>query len=222
MIHRFVSFYMNNLKPEVLTIQKEVFKKFGVDIEQRLFSGYHSKAIESFLNNDKNYDLITILDVDCVPYNNTFLQKIYDNVTDDNTLYGNAQSSNTYPHNIHKSPPFVAPSFLNFKRELYETSNYKNFDFTLYPNPEGVKVEADVAEVFTRENEKQGRVIKLGYPLRSLKVQEWEYTGCYGFKPFKFGVGTEFESGMYHNFQIRSWEAQEMFINYCRYILDEN
>ena len=222
MIHRFVSFYMDNVNYEVVKLQKEVFKKFDIELEQFQFTKSHCAAIEDFLNSDEKYDIITILDVDCIPFCKSFLEKIYFNLKDDNTIYGNAQSSNTYSHNIHKSPPFVAPSFLNFKKNLFETSNYKKFNFTWYPNPDGVNVEADVAEVFTRENEKQGRKIKLAYPIKCHTKEEWKYDGSHGFKAFSFGVATEFESGMYHNFQVRFPVEQDRFVNYCRKVLFEN
>lgn len=222
MIHRFVSFYKPNLTPEVVSSQKNVFLKFGIDLVQVPFETEHSTAIENYLNNNHDYDLISIFDVDCIPIKKSFLDQIYFYLTDNMTIYGNAQSSNTLPSNPFKSPPFVAPSFLNFKRELYESSPCKSFSFQWYPTPRGDNVEADVAEVFSRENEKRGVKLIYAYPTQTFGDAIWENDGSYGTKPFKYGNYTEFESNTYHNFQIRESDKQEYFIKYCKRVINEN
>jgi hypothetical protein len=219
MKHKIVSFYKTDLPTEVVDIQKKVFDKFEIPLEQISFTAGHSEAIEQFLNITTDYDLLTIFDVDCIPIKSTFLQKIYDNVKDDMTIYGNAQSSNTTIHNIHKSPPFIAPSFLNFTKKLYDSSPTKSFAFQMYPNPDGVNVEADVAEVFSRENEKRGVVLKYAYPTKTHGDQYWENDGRYGNVPFKYGQYTEFESDTYHHYFIRSVGTHTKFIEYCNEII---
>ena len=220
-MHKVISLYQNNLPNEVMESQRKVFEHFGITLEQVCFSENRSHANAILENlNKPNWDSVTIFDVDCIPITKDCIYRAKENIND-TTIYGNAQSSNTMPHNIHKSPPFAAPSFLSFTRGLWETSVYKNFDFRWYPNPEGVDVEADVAEVFSRENEKQGRTIKLAYPTHCHTETRWEFVGKYGWKPFKFGNGTEFESGTYHNFQIRFLDKQRMFIDYCNKVISK-
>ena len=217
-MHKIISLYQNNLPQEVINSQRKVFEKFGIELEQICFEGAHADAISNSLNR-LSWDSISIFDVDCIPITKDCIDRAKE-IINDTTIYGNAQSSNTMAHNVHKSPPYAGPMFLNFNRKLWETSVCKNFNFRRYPNPEGFDVEADVAEVFSRENEKQGRVVKLAYPTHCYdKNPPWENVGKFGWKPFKFGRGMEYESGTYHNFQIRFTDAQQMFIDYCNKVL---
>jgi hypothetical protein len=227
MKHNVVSFYGNDLPFEIVNLQKKVFDFFGIELEQIQFkdnlrSDRHAEAIEEYLVNRKDWDSITFFDVDSIPISHDCVTRAIQIISDNNTLYGNAQASNVFDVNPHKTPPFIAPSFLSFTRKLWEESNCKNFKFTHYPNPDGYMTEVDVAEQFIRENEKQGRKIVLSYPTKTLTNITWQYGGDFGYKPFGYGNGTEFESGTFHNFQIRVWDKQQVFIDYCKKILNEN
>jgi hypothetical protein len=227
MKHNIVSFYGNDLPLEIIELQKKVFDFFGIDVEQIPFkdntnNNRHADAIQEYLRDRKDWDSITFFDVDSIPITHDCISKAIEIISDDNTIYGNAQASNVFDVNPYKTPPFVAPSFLSFTRKLWEESNCKNFRFTHYPNPDGHITEVDVAEEFTRENEKQGRKIILSYPTKTITNTTWRYDGSFGYKPFEYGNGTEFESGTFHNFQIRVWDKQQVFIDYCKRLLNEN
>jgi hypothetical protein len=55
----------------------------------------------------------------------------------------------------------------------------------------------------TRENEKQGRRLVLSYPIKCQTDHTWKYDGYFDYPKFSYGNGTEYESGTFHNFQIR-------------------
>jgi len=132
MVHKFVSFYQDDLPGEIVSYQKKVFDYYNCNLEQIEFKKgvkCHASSIETYLEENKDWDFISIFDVDCVPFKPTFLEKIIKNIQDENTLYGNVQASNVFDSNQYKSPPFVAPSFINFSYKLWETSNYKSFSF---------------------------------------------------------------------------------------------
>jgi hypothetical protein len=224
MKHKIVSFYKDDLNPEIVKYQKKVFDFFNVSLEQFSFTDHsnHASAIENYLENNTDWDFISIFDVDCIPIKGDFLEKAIEIIKDENTIYGNIQASNIFDINLYKSPPFVAPHFLNFTKKLWEESNWKSFQFQWYPNPDGKLVEADVAEVFTRENEKQGRNIVYAYPTHIYKDHTWKYDGSFGYPKFNLGNSTEFESGTYHNYQIRIEDKAEFFIPYCKKIINEN
>jgi hypothetical protein len=213
---------MDTLNPDIVKYQKKVFDFFNIDLEQVEFSISHAHAMECYMDKNTDWDLISIFDVDCVPYEADFLDKAIKNIEDENSIYGNAQASNVFDVNLYKSPPFIAPSFLNFTKKVWENSKCKSFQFQHYPNPKGHIVEADVAEVFTRENEKQGVNIRYSYPTRCYTDTTWKYDGSFGHPKFAYGNATEFESGTYHNFQIRVQDKSELFIPYCKKILNEN
>ncbi len=227
MIHKIVSFYGANLPPEIPAIQKRVCNMYGVNVEQHQFKNNthndrHSNAMEEYINAAGNWDVITFLDIDCVPTSNRCMERVLQTLSDENTLYGNAQASNVTELNPHKSPPFIGASFLNIHRKVWEKSNCKSFRFCHYPNPDGHIVEADVAEKFSRENEKQGVRLVMAYPTRIVTNSTWVYGGQFGYPKFEYGQGTEFESDTFHNFIIRVPTAQHTFISYCKNLLHEN
>jgi len=227
-IHKIVSVYQSDLNPDVVDYQKKVFDFFNIPIEQIPFEkgqngvNNHPIAMSDYIKDLGDWDSITFFDVDCVPIEKDCIDKAIKMISDDNTLYGNAQASNVFDFNTIKSPPFVAPSFMSFTRKFWESSNHKCFREAIYPNPNGDNTTADVAEVFSRENEKQGRKLIYSYPTKCLTVKEWNYDGSFGGEKFGYGVGTEFESGTYHNYQIRIGERQEFFINRCKEIIGES
>ena len=66
MVHKIVSFYREDLNPEVIKSQKKVFDFLGIELEQVGFSDLHSDAINRYLSENNEYDLITLFDVDCI------------------------------------------------------------------------------------------------------------------------------------------------------------
>ena len=63
MVHKIVSFYREDLNPEVIKLQKKVFDFLGIELEQVGFSDLHSDAINRYLSENNEYDLITLFDV---------------------------------------------------------------------------------------------------------------------------------------------------------------
>lgn len=227
MNHKIVSFFGKNIPKKIILLQKKVFELYDIDIEQISFrddmdNDRHAIAIEDYLIHNNDWDSITIFDVDCIPIRKNCISVVMETIKDDKTIYGNAQASNLFDINLHKTPPFVAPSFMSFTKKLWENSICKSFKFTHYKNPDGYETEVDVAEMFTRENEKQGNKIVLAYPTKTLTDYTWEYDGSFGYKKFNYGNGTEYESGTFHNFQIRIPDKQKIFIDYCNKLLYEN
>jgi hypothetical protein len=206
---KIVSFYAENLNPLIVELQSKIFEKFSIPLEQVKFTGTHGSAIKQYLDNSE-WDKIIIFDVDCIPLNKEVIDDVI-NMVDDDTIYGNAQISN--------SIPYAAPSFLSFTKKLYESSFCKSFEGGFYPNKNGVMVEADCAEIFSRENEKKGKKIILSYPKFCLNPQ-WNYDGDENYPPFVYGNGTIFNNDTFHCFQIRMPQIQDIFINYCKNILE--
>jgi len=237
MKHVVVSFYNERLPSDIVELQRKVFNHFNVELEQYKFpeNGDHATGIHYYLDNviDKSWDFISIFDVDCVPFECDVITRALKHIEDENTLYGNAQVSNCLETNKYRAPPYIGPMFCNFSRKVYEETPHKSFGFTLYPNPDGHVIEADVGEVFTRENEKRGVKIVYSYPTKVHKSgwnkpTLWDYDGSFGGRKFGSGWGTEYDSGTYHNFQIRISEKlygdtspQDLFRNYCKKLINE-
>jgi hypothetical protein len=211
MKHKIISFYAENLNPVIVELQKKVFEKLDIPLEQVKFNGSHGSAIKNYLDTNDDWDVMTMFDVDCIPLNKKAITDILDKV-DDDTIYGNAQISNSFP--------YAAPSFLSFTKSLYDSSTNKSFEPAYYPNEDNVMVEADCSEIFVKENIKRGKKMVLSYPTNVLKEQ-WYYYGNETYPPFNYGNGTTFDNDTYHCFQIRLPEVQDIFINYVNNFLNE-
>jgi len=209
--HKIISFYLDNLNNEVVKYQKKVFDFLNIPLEQVKFSGTHGSAIKKYLDNNDDWDIITIFDVDCIPLSLKPFDEIKKYVNDE-TIYGNAQISN--------STPYCAPSFISFTKSLYKNSLHKSFEGQFYPNELGVSVEADCGEVFTKENLKQGKNIILSYPVKIID-KKWSYQGNESYPGFDYGNGTTFDNDTFHYFQIRFNEHQQSFINFIKIFLNE-
>jgi hypothetical protein len=210
MNHKIISFYHSNLPLEIVALQNQVFNKLSIPLIQVEFNFTHGAAIKDYLDNNE-WDKITLFDIDCIPLSNKCIE--YSKNIDDNTIYGNAQVSN--------STPYAAPSFITFTRNLYELSPHKCFEGGMYPKSNGEYVEADCTEIFVKENIKRGKKLILSYPINCL-YPEWKYKGEEEYPPFEYGNGTIFDNETYHNFQIRLSEKQDIFIKYVKNFLNEN
>ena len=210
MVHKIVSFYREDLNPEVIKIQKKVFDFLGIELEQVGFSDLHSDAINRYLSENNEYDLITLFDVDCIPLSKTVIDRVRV-IVNDNVIYGNAQI--THPFTL----PYAAPSFLSFTKNLYETSPEKSFTQRDYPRVGGIR--ADVAEVFVKENILRGKKMILSYPTHS-QIYKWGYVGDSIHKPFKYGNGTIFDNDTYHRFEIRNEIQVKGFIEFVNNFLN--
>jgi len=205
-IHRIASFYKSDLNSEVVDLQRRIFEILEIPLEQISFEDSHSEAIDRYLSHT-NFDSVTLFDIDCIPLNKDVVE-IAKALINDETIYGNAQIT-TYLTPPFVTFPFVAPSFISFTRNLYETSPEKSFYQTQYPYDSGFRT--DVAEAFVKGNLDRGKKMILSYPVES-RNYKWRFDGDNTYMPFKYGNGTRFANNTYHEFEIR--EGVQGFIEY--------
>ena len=211
MKHKIVSLYQENLNTEVVKLQKKVFDQLGINLIQYKFKHTHHEAINDYLDNNE-WDVVTLFDVDCIPLESKCVSDVL-NIIDDNTVYGNAQVSNSFP--------YAAPSFVSFTKKFYETSPDKSFSGGYYKNKIGHLVESDCGEIFIKKNLEMGKKQILSYP-KSVLSKQWFYDGDDEYPKFEYGTGTLFENNTFHCFQIRLPEVQSTFIKYVNNFLNEN
>ena len=222
--HYLVSFYYDNLDITCVRQQRRVFNALKIPLTQiQIPSSTYADSIyiSMYLNSFKDWDYITVLDVDCIPISNNILGKIEENM-DDSTLYGNVQASNVFEGET-PTLPFVAPHYMTFSKKLWEHISRVNTGDILAPRadlvgPNGKPVKGDRGEFFTQQARKLGYTTKLEYPTKCVN-EIWSYKGALGGKPFTFGVGTTYSSDTYHNFQIRIPKYQQLFNVKCEEIL---
>jgi len=212
MSHKIASFYKSDLNPDVVLLQKRIFDVLEIQLDQISFEDSHSEAIDRYLAST-DFESVTLFDVDCIPLTKDVVE-IAKALIDDETIYGNAQIT-TYLTPPFVTSPFVAPSFISFTRNLYETSIEKSFYQTQYPYDSGFRT--DVAEAFVKSNLDRGKKMILSYPVES-RNYKWGFDGDDLYQAFKYGNGTRFDNNTYHEFEIRNGE--EGFINYARQFLE--
>ena len=76
---RIVTFYNEIIKKELLEKQKQVFNKFGYNLEQIYVNNWisHGHAVDEFLNNINNSnEIIVLFDVDAIPLNPSIINYV--------------------------------------------------------------------------------------------------------------------------------------------------
>lgn len=231
-----VSFFMSNINPKTIELQKKVVEKFNksevkhyiihVDVPHALamdyFWGINGYLIDELKNKNvekmMDHDAILFLDIDCIPLHedsvDLYLQQAYNNY-----LVGNIQRSNHLDNNQHV---FAAPSALALTGE--------NFVKIGMPSAYESK-RSDVAEEYTWAAEKNQIPLDLYMPMRYDSPPQryaWEgeqppYWALADGMPV-YGMGTTYgrdgKDLFYHNFQIRMPGQQERFWQKCEEVLN--
>ena len=197
---RIISFHNGNLLPELIEYQKKVFDFFGMPLEQIQTDLPHATAIDKFLHSE-DWDRVVLFDADCIPVTELVNFPI-------DKIVGNAQRSS----HIVGSKDFAAPSFISFTKELWE----KNDKFSFEP----VNGKGDVAELFSRNAEKNGIHISLLKPIH-VETNMWALED-----KTMFGYGTTYGSGniaiTYHAFESNAkHHSSSNFVKKCKQILGE-
>ena len=203
MNHRIISFYKIGLNEEIIKLQKRVFDKFNILLDQVGFDGCHSDAIENFLENN-NWDSISILDVDLIPLNSYVFDNAIKIINDKPVIYGNAQASN--------SSAYIAPSFINFTKYTFNRVGLKSFRGGTHEDKE-----IDVAEKFSIIAREKNIELKFSLPIKSIIPLWYCRTGAIH---FDFGIGTYYDNNTFHCFEIRKPERFKYFVDECNRVIN--
>ena len=234
-----VSYFMPNINPRTVELQKQVVDKFNRtklphyvmkgEIPHGLFidycwtlngvpTGYFKSAVEK-VKQAMDFDYIIILDIDCVPVSENgfeyFLSKV-----NEGKLIGNMQRSGHINNNDHL---FAAPSCSAISRE----------NFIKIGTPSALETSrGDVLEEYTFKAEEHGVPVEMIPPVKFDRPPfryEWEkdqmpYWELKNNQP-NYGLGTTYgnqEAGdlFWHNFQIRMPEQEEYFWKKCEDLLN--
>ena len=197
-----VSFYMNNISPEVIQAQRSVVELFlpeGCDFKQILTEKSHGEAIDEFVASS-SADVIVLLDIDAIPLRPDALTLLIDQANR-GELAGAVQRSNHIKNNEHL---FVAPCAMAFKRSLWEQVGRPSFK----PTDRG-----DVAEEFTYLCEEKG------IPVSKLDISYSEGDLWDLVDGRKYGHNTEYSGLFFHAFEIRVPRNQASFVARCKEIV---
>jgi hypothetical protein len=190
-----VSFYMANISKDVVAAQARVIRCFlpeGVDLVQ-LHTGFgHGRSIDLFVALS-TYDVIVLLDIDCVPISAEALPKLIEQAQD-GALVGAAQRANHIGNENHL---YAGPFLMAFSRESYRRLGSPSFRETR---------RGDVAEELTYRAEALNLPIHYLWPT-TCEAPKWHLTG-----DVTFGRNTVYEHAFLHAFEIRMPDQQKAFL----------
>lgn len=217
------TYHNRQISPKIVSLQQEVVEKFSsklsIDYKKAFYSEpdgvvYPDNVIDVYLNElfyQHEYDVILILDIDCIPLNTDALETTFEMISH-NWLVGNAQRSHHLDNNQHI---FCGASCVGISKQLYEELGKPSAE----PNSR-----SDICEEYTWLAEEAGKTVKFFKPLGYQKLPYNET------KPWalnhemnSYGIGTTFCYDdipfYYHLFQSRLGLYDDLFIRKCESIL---
>lgn len=161
---------------------------------------------------EKQYDIILMLDIDCIPLSTNALHYVFDKALN-GYIIGNIQRSNHISNNEHI---YVAPSTMCISKSVFELLDKPSFA----PNSR-----SDIGEELNFIAESKQIPIEMFLPqsFETLPLHESEPWNLKEGMP-KYGIGTTFinsnnEEMFYHLFQSRVHVFNQLFYNKCVNIL---
>lgn len=197
---RVVSFHNGNLNPEIIRLQKAVFHKFEIDLEQIETRLPHPDAIDSFLQTEE-WDIVVLFDADCIPLNQHVVDYAVDQVKRGHAIFGASQKASHIPG----SKIYVSPCFMALNKSVWEEIGKPSFRATN---------RGDVAEEISYGCRKHGVVITMLYPT-TVEVEKWDLL-----PGIRFGNGTTYGKSVYHAFESNAnGDSTDRFITKCLEVL---
>jgi len=201
---RIITFYNDIVNPLIVNRQKQVFQKYGYDIDQIRVTDWvsHGKAVNDYLSNiqDEN-EIIVLFDVDSIPLNNTIIDKAVDWCKNNVGIYSMAQRA----PKIKNAIVHAAPAFMVFSIKTYNLLGKPNFE---------TNYRSDCGAEMTHSAKEKGIEVKMLYPSHV----ETPHTILEG--DIYFGYGTTYNNDIYHAFESRFKQRDGYFINKCKTILE--
>jgi hypothetical protein len=185
---------------KIISDQKKVADHVGIEIEYvtapyidfKSAGDDHGRMVTEVIRDSEG--VICFLDLDCLPYDLTTLQNIYDWVDEHKSFAGNAQNISHIPES--REQIFAAPSMLMVHKEAW--LKLGSPDMAQQHRESDGQVYVDVAQQLTINAKEQGFVHATLLPLGCDYVR-WS-TPIPGGPDFSLGAGTKYP-GSWHYFQ---------------------
>jgi hypothetical protein len=194
-----------NTNDKLVSAHCKVTEHFGLNVNYTRKKIPHGQWMNWTLR-DSKADVVGFLDIDCIPLNASAVQDAAAWALQNKSFVGIAQCSNHIPPGSHI---FAAPAFYFICRQTWTDLGYPTFSETQY---------ADVAENVSYAAEAS----RLRY--RTLFPTHYTLAPSEGIWPLHtygvFGIGTVFETGVYHLYQGRFAEHVKLFSSVCDQVVD--
>jgi hypothetical protein len=200
-----VSFYMQNIAKRVVVAQAEAIARFlpaGVDLVQLKTGFAHGRTIDLFVALSR-YDLIILLDIDCIPIVATALPDLIEKVKS-GQFVGAAQRANHIGNDRHL---YTGPFLMAFDRAILARLGHPSFRETR---------RGDVGEELTYRAEAAHVPIHFLWPT-SCDEPKWHLTD-----DISFGRNTIYDLAFLHAFEIRMPEQQTAFVQTVERVLAQS
>lgn len=194
---KFHTFYTDNVPNDLILQHQSCCKKVEVEVEYHkvqydlnFLTRYqkHGEFINWMLSNS-NDDIVCFLDLDCLIYDKTTLEKAYQWTKDHQSFCGNAQNVS---HTKMRNHIYAGASMLMVHKSAYENLGDPNM-LCVFEN--GL-TQIDTAQLLTLRADQIGFSYQLFYPIGYDGPEEYKLSG-YG----KYGKGTLYP-GTYHYFAL--------------------
>ena len=197
--------YWPNTDPEIVRSHSDVMKHHGIDVNYTIQPYPHGAWMDAVMQ-QMDTDIVCFFDIDCVPTNKEIFDKCIEWVSESKSFVGISQVSN---HIKPCSHIFAAPAFFVMWRDTWMKMNQPSF----LENPR-----CDVGENVSYQAEMLGIKYKTLFPTHFHFRPEGEswFLHSYG----EYGIGTHFEGGIFHLYQGRHPQNQELFKRVCSEIID--
>lgn len=194
---KFNVFHTDNIPQEIIRQHLSCCDKTGIDVEYHA-SPYQPEYLKRyqqhgyFMNwmmSNSNDDVVCFLDLDCLPYDKSILEKAYEWVSENQSFCGNAQNVS---HTQMRNHVFAAQSMLMVHKKAWENLGNPNFSCVF----EGGVTQIDTSQLLTLKADRLGFPYQLLYPIGYDGPDTYKLSG-YG----NYGRGTLYP-GTYHYFSL--------------------
>lgn len=183
-------------------MQKAVFDKFEIPIEQIETTKPHPEAIDHFLKYAE-WDVMILFDADCVPLTKSIVDGCILLCQKHDRIIAASQKASHIPN----SKIYASPCFMVLTKEVYEKLGRPSFKATN---------RGDVAEELSYSAIEKGVYLDLLYPTH-VETSLWDLT-----PEMKFGYGTTYGDYIYHAFESNANHGSTgKFIEKCLEVLEK-
>jgi hypothetical protein len=198
------SVYFPNNDLRYRDLQKQIFEKFKVSINQILWEGpMDYDGHPNFMNdisNNEDVDYLLFFDIDAFPTKSNFLDIIIDRVYDKNTILGIEQKTSHLNNDV-----YAGPACFCISKSFYDLLDRPKYNAT---------GRGDVGEELShicREKNYQISYLKFD----KCEIERWEL------KPgVMFGNGSVYEDLIFHNFHSASGGNIDIYIKNANKVLE--
>jgi hypothetical protein len=198
---RFHVFYTENIPSQVYQDHKQCCDKLELDVIYHKYPEFkeydevysaHGNFMTSILEEEK--EIACFLDIDCLPYNKSILEKAYNWAKENKSFVGNAQNIS---HTNMRNHVYAAASCLFVSKDAWNQLGSPSLSwFTQNGN------QIDTAQILTLRADQIGMDYQLMYPIGWDEGEGYKLGG-YG----KYGTGTLYPA-TWHYFRISKFKDE--------------